>query len=1040
MRNRMKKLIRFFLHHPVAVVMTLLTVGIFGGISAVRIDTDFLPRIESRCLIVSASHPGLPAEEVRDMITIPMEDALSSVGGIRKMISVSKEGRSLVKLEFHWRTDMGIAASETKEVIDIAYTGLPAHTGKPTVLPVHGADNPVLRIGVFPKNSTRGIRELDLLRRLCDREIKARLQRVEGVGAVTVTGGFTEEVLVLVDGKKTANRGLSLAYLHEIIRASNTDYPAGALTDGDLEYLVKTRGKAETLPDLAALPIPLPGGGEPVLLGDIADVRKGRGKQESFFAAPRGEGIGLAVRCLEGFSPTALSALVRREVGEIRKSYGDSLDILVLKDASLQVTRSVQKLLLSAGIGCGIAFGVMLLFLKNPAYASILALNFPVSIFFCLIGLQIFGKSLNLMSAGGLVIGIGMLVDNGIIVVENLQKKVPCPGLRGETEQEVAEAAAEMAVPTFGATCTTVIVFLPVIFLPGMIGILYSDLAFAVIFSLAGSYLCSVVMIPVFYLFLLRKQTPPGCRAGRIEKIYSHALARALRRPVRLLPLIFGLLVAGAAGVRFVSFRLLPPVRTGEFEITVSLEPGVSMERIKDAGERLRTYLEESEDVGEYFVHAGGSRKDIHYLSKPAERRGIIHCTAFVKRKRGVSDPSVIGKAARDLPSIFPKASVKTPRPLIALLLGIDEDSLSITVSGEEESKLHLTAGSLISRITEIAAGYERADFSTLPEGNSPAVRISLRRDRLSGAGISLKRITRETFIALTGSIPSKMRIDGRELDVRLRLEQGERITMDELEKLVILTSKGEPAALGSLAEIDRIGTRSAFFRENRKDTVYIKAAGLNSSSPVFGKIKELIHERDDVSVSGSSVMEEQKREIGFLFLLAFILIYLLLGAQFESLLLPLVIVLPVLPAFSGVIAALALTGNSLNMNSALGVIVFLGVGVNNSIILSETYRKAVCREKSFEKAILRGSTDRIRPILMTMLTTITALMPTAVDPLKRSGQSGMAAAVIGGLAAAGALTLFIQPHLFLALYRIKENLWKRTGKKSTEGKDLTGE
>ena len=1036
----MKKLIRFFLHHPVAVVMALLTVGIFGGISAIRIDTDFLPRIESRCLIVSASHPGLPAGETRDMITIPLEDALSSVGGIRKMISVSKEGHSLVKLEFHWRTDMDVAASETKEVIDIAYTGLPSRTGKPTVLPVHGTDNPVLRIGVFPQNSTRGIRELDLLRRLCDGEIKARLQRVEGVGAVTVTGGFTEEVLVLVDGRRAANRGLSLSYLHEIIKASNTDYPAGTLTEGDVEYLVKTRGKAENLPDLAAMPIPLPGGSEPVLLKDIADVRKGRGKQESFFAAPRGEGIGLAVRCLEGFSPTDLSDNVRREVGEIRKSYGDSLDILVLKDASLQVTRSVRKLLLSAGIGCGIAFGVMLLFLKNPAYASILTLNFPVSILFCLIGLQVFERSLNLMSAGGLVIGIGMLVDNGIIVVENLQKKVPRPGRRGETEQRVAEAAAEMASPAFGATCTTVIVFLPVAFLPGMIGVLYSDLAFAVIFSLAGSYLCSVVMIPVFYFFLLRKQTPPGCRAGRIEKIYSHALTRAFRRPLRLLPLILGLLVTGVAGVRFVSFRLLPPVRTGEFEITVPLEPGVSMERIKDAGERLRAYLEESEDVGGYFVHAGGSRNDIYYLSKPAERRGIIHCTAFVKRRRGIDDRTVIGKAVRDLTSIFPKVSVKTPRPLIAPLLGIDEDTLTITVSGEEESKLHLTAGSLISRITELAAGYEREDFSTLPEGASPAVRISLRRDRLSGAGISLKRITREAFIALTGSIPSKMRIDGRELDVRLRLEKGERITMDELEKIVMLTPKGEPAALGSLAEIEHIGTGSSFFRENRKDTVYINAPLIHRSSPAFGKIKGLLHETENAAVSGSSVIEEQKREIGFLFLLALLLIYLLLGAQFESLLLPLVIVLPVLPAFSGVIAALALTGNSLDMNSALGVIVFLGVGVNNSIILSESYRKAVRRETSFEKAILRGSTDRIRPILMTMLTTVTALIPTAVYPLKRSRQIGMSSAVIGGLAVAVAITLFIQPHLFLALYRFKENLLKRTEKKRTGGKVLTGE
>jgi hydrophobic/amphiphilic exporter-1 (mainly G- bacteria), HAE1 family len=1004
-----KKLIRFCLHRPVTIVMAVIGVGIFGIISAFRIETDFLPRIQARRLIVSTSYPGLPAEEIRNMITLPIEDALASVQGIKKMSSLSRQGRSVIELEFQWKMDMHTAASETREVIDIAYANLPDRTEKPRVMPVHGADGPVLRIGVFPKKKDYSGKNLDLARRLCDREIKARLQRIDGVGAVTIKGGWEEEVQVLVDGSKAAGRRLSLSFLHELIRESNIDYPAGTLTDGDIEYLVKTEGKAKSLSKLAELPIPLPGGAGQILLKDIAAVRTGRGEQESFFAGPGGEGIGLMIRRLEGFSPTQLSAHVRQEIDELRKTYDESLDIKILQDRSMVVTKSIQKLLLSAGIGCGIAFGIIFMFLKRAATAAVLALNFPVSIFFCLIALQVFGKNFNIMSIGGLVIGIGMLVDNGIVVLENLQKKVPAPGEREETERRVAEAAAEMAVPTFGATCTTLIVFLPVLFLPGMTGVLYSDLALAVIFSLAGSYFCSSIMIPVFYLFILRKCTAPGKK--RIEEIYSRLLAPILRAPVRILPVIIAILGAGAAGVFFVSFRLMPPVHTGVCEITLSLEQGAAMERVKAAGNILRDYLEKSDYIDGFFLHAGASREDIYYLADPKERMGIIHCTAFLTEKGEIEERAAIRRAAKDLSSLFPEASVKMPHPIIAPLLGVDEDFSTIAVSGKDRQEIEQSAELLVSRITRLIPEYSRRDFSLVPGGRKPEVRVLPRRDKLSGTGISLKDITRETTIALTGSVPSKMRTRGRDIDVRLRLETGNELTADELAKLVILTSDGDPAVLGDLAEIQETETQAAFLRENRKDTVQIR-------TPVeAGRISRLIQETEGTAVSGSSILEEQKQKIGFLFFLAFVLIYLLLGAQFESLLLPLLVVLPILPAVSGVLAALALTGNSLDLNSSLGVIVFLGIGVNNSIILSETYKKGIDR-REVEKTILRGSADRVRPVLMTMLTTITALLPAAIDPMKRSGQSGMAAAIIGGLTAAGMITLFIQPFLFLCFYR----------------------
>ncbi len=543
----MRSLIRLSINRPVATVMVFLAVLIVSIWSISLMPVDFLPEIEVPKLTVISSYGGLPAKEIRELLTIPLEDSFSSLKGIKHINSISRDGLSIIELEFHWGTDMVLAGVESREVIDLAYLSLPFGAGKPQVLPVDPNDEAVMTIGVFPQDG-----DFALARRLAEREIKTRLQQGRGVGTIQVAGGLVDEIQILLDQSFIGSKGLSVSGISQDLASGNISYPVGVIEEGSVEYIVKADGKAANWQEIGEFYVTIDENTPPLRIKEMGTVTPDYKDQHSAFHYNGREGVLLSIRKQGGTSPVSMAQSVRDELGLLKKSYENSLDMAVISDSSEIIKKSINDLVLSAILGALFAFLVLLVFLKNFQNSLLLILALPVSISWALLLLSLTGRSLNIMSLGGLAMGVGMLVDNAIVVMERLSS------LKMKNRQMVISETTRLASSLTGSTITSLVVFFPVLFLPGLLGTLFTDLALAVIFSLSASLIIAVTLIPV--LFILWGKTPKRdaieIKLGKAASLFR----RSFRTPGKV-SLLIGLIAA--AGIFFSSrldFIFLPAV------------------------------------------------------------------------------------------------------------------------------------------------------------------------------------------------------------------------------------------------------------------------------------------------------------------------------------------------------------------------------------------------------------------------------------------------------------------------------------------------
>lgn len=1028
----MKQLIGFCIHRPVATIMVFIALIVFGVLAAFNLSIDFLPSVKIPKLVVAAGYSGLPPSEIRQLVTIPLENTLSSLNGIKNISSVSRQGVSIIELTFHWGTDMDKAGVETREFIDIAYSTLPAGAGKPVVLPIHPGEGPVMTISVLSSSG-----DTALARKLCEREIKTRLQQVEGVGSIAIIGGADEEIHVRVHDEKASAYGITFEFLHSVLQASNITFPAGTITEGILEYVVKTEGRLENIDALSNLLVPSPHQGDPIPLKEIADVGFAPAEQNSFFQNMGSEGIGIAIRRQGTFSPVKLSENVSKELSRIEQSYSKDLIFSVVQDESVLISKSITTLIVSASLGACIAFLVILFFLKSLSVSFILVISFPVSILFCLVLLYLTKRSINIMSLGGMVIGIGMLVDNGIVILENLGRRVPVPS--SDKTECVAEAASEMAGSTFGSTFTTLIVFLPVIFLPGVIGSLFTDLALSVSYSLVGSYLCSITLTPVLYILITSKPknrnksslpagsvNNSGIRLSRtIEKSYRKILLFIFRKPVFILPTLVLVCTSGIVSYFTLKVELMPEINTGELLITAEADPGLSMDEIKLRAGRLADELMRSGLIESVFIRAGGEPDDVYYQADAADRKGIIHARAVISKQIGIPVKTITEYFREHLLFFDLQIQVAPPDNILLPLLGIQRKTMVVAVSGNSQKLALANAGTLAAEI-EAAFGPGQ-NMILLPAEKQMELILTPLRDALSRTGNAVTSVSNEVRASLTGSIPTQLIIDGEEINVRIRSSTGKNRSRLELNALTLLTPDYKSTQLRELMGIKEEMKFNILLRKKHKDVVYI-----NISNP-DNRIRELIKSyiagnsrNRSFTLQEEGVIRENMVLLVVTFSIAAFLMYLLLGAQFESFIEPLILFLSFPFAISGVFLALVITGNSLNINSSLSILVLLGIVINNSIILFGTYKSKFLPNTSAIYAVYRGSSVRIIPILLTMLTTVLALIPISINVDNTNPQSGMSIAIIGGLFLSTCLTVFIQPLIFYAYFR-RKNEHKKT-------------
>lgn len=1004
--------VRFAVNRPIATLMLSVALLLFGLFAAVNLPVGFLPSVSVPTLVISASYPGASPEEVRRLVAIPLEDALASMKGIRSLRSVSRRGASTVTLDFQWGTDMLLAGVRAREIIDGVYARLPQGADRPRVVPTDPNASALMVLSVSARDMT-----VRTARAMADREVKTALQRIDGVGSVVLIGGFDREVEAAVDQPRMAAAGLALSEIASFLASANVDLPAGSIVEGTREYLVRTDARMATPEALADLRIRAPAG-QPIRLGELAKISWHPGEQRSLFLVDGRESVGLVIHGRPGASPPRLSKYLRSEIARLGAAYADSLSISVVEDASSTVVESLRGLLSATLLGAAAAFLVMLLFLRRLRPALILITAVPASVLFCLLLLWVTGRGINLMSLAGIALSIGMLVDDGVVVLENLERRLGCvPAER--LREGIVEATSEVSGCILGSTLTTMIVFLPVLFLPGLLGALYADLALSVLFSLFASLVVSATLVPV--LFLITRPAAHGSsgeallRQRPIERGYRRTLGTSLRRPA-----IVGCAtaLAGAAAlplVLAVRLELVEPFDGGTVEVRMTAPPATSMEELKRIAMSASKRMLAVHRVASVWCRAGGESDDLSYFADDTLSRETISFVARTAYGRKPDTPPVAVSVRRVLAGERADLAVGLPRSAVSDLLGLRGGGGSLLALGPSPEGAVERARAAVEKLSA-AAG-------------SAAVRVALPapirelhctpdRARLAHYGFDLAALAQTVDEQLEGAIATRLTADGRDYDVRVRIAPEFRLDQGDLESLKLRSQAGSPTELGSLVRIAERETPSVLVRENRRDAVAIQVELAGPASPTLADaLAELRHDREIVDAD-RTLLEEHAPEVALVFVVALLLLYFLLAAQFESFVQPLIILVAVPLAATGVLAALVVTGRSLNLSSVLGVLVLFGTVVKVSIILFANYRRRIDGKSPVAFAIYTGTSERLRPILISTLATVGALLPVAVNWNGLSTEAGIATAVIGGLVVSTALTLYVVPLLSWGYYR----------------------
>jgi multidrug efflux pump subunit AcrB len=1004
---------RFAVRRPVGTLLLYVGLLFFGLFASANLPLDFLPAISMPTLVVSASYPGASSEEVRQLVTIPLEDAFASIKGIRAMRSISRRGMATLTLDFQWGANISIAGVEAREIIDTTFPLLPQDAERPQVLPVDPNAQPVLILGVRSRDGRLGT-----ARTLADREIKTALQQVEGVGSVTLVGGSENEVQVQVDQTRLLAAGLTIDDVASFLAGANVDLPAGSFIEGNSEFLVRTNGRVTTPEELSDLRIPMQGGAG-IRIRDFADVAWRPKEQVSLFTSNAMEFVGLVVRGRSGESPVRLSQRLQAEIKRVSLAYGSSLDIEIMEDSAKTIVHSISGLVTAGCVGGGAAFIVMFLFLRRLRPSAILITSVPCSVLFCLLLLWITGRTINVMSLGGIALSVGMLVDDGVVVLENLQRRISGVA-EGSLKDMIVCATSEVAGSILGSTLTTIVVFVPVIFLPGLIGALYADLSLAVIFSLFASLVVSVTLIPVLFLITYPRRPDwtgeHALRSGLMERGYRRMLAVVLRRPFIVGLTLLGVLLVTIPLVPATRMELIAPYDSGTIAVRIVAAPSTSMEQLKRIALSASARILSVPNVSSVWSRTGGENDDTFYLADPETSRETITMSVQTRYGRRPDSLPIVAALREALTIAQADVSVALPRSSLAQLFGLRG-------AGNELSSLGRTPREARSQAEQIVQELREADPSAAVHVAEAApveeLHYTPNRESLSRSGVTVATVAQSTWEGLEGAISTKLSAGGREYDVRILLSKGDRSDRESLAALRVRTSPGAFVETGQIVQIEEGTSPSALVRENRQDVSVVRIEQRVSSAKLDEAIARAAAATNVVDTA-QSIFSEHAAEIFLVLAIALLLLYLLLGAQFESFVQPLIILVAVPLATTGVLCALILTGQSLNLSSGLGVLVLFGTVVKTSIILFANYRRRMDAGAHSSFAVYTGTSERLRPILISTLATIAGLLPIAVNLNGLSTEDGIAIAIIGGLVVSTALTLFVVPLITWRYYKAR--------------------
>lgn len=1061
----------------VTISMVTVAILLFGIVSFSRLSVNLLPELSYPSLTIRTEFEGAAPSDIENLITKPIEEAVGVVKGVKQIQSSSKAGQSDVLLEFNWGTQMDVANLEVIGRLDGIQ--LPLEAERPVTLRFDPSMDPIMRYALFmdvdttqDPRVTNPVDQLLQLRVWADELVKKSLESAEGVASVKVSGGLEEQIQILIDQEKLAYLNIPIERVVQILRAENINLSGGTLEEGTQQYLVRTLSEFQNLDQIREVVVATQGSSV-VYLKDVAKVLEGYKERDSINRLNGREAVEIAIYKEGDANTVVVSESVKARLDQVQENWPTNLELEEVYDQSIFIASAVNEVRNAGIIGGLLAIFVLYLFLRNIWITLIISISIPVSVIATFNLMYGNGVSLNIMSLGGIALGIGMLVDNSIVVLENIARHRE---MGKSTLVAARDGAKEVSTAVVASTLTTIAVFFPLVFVDGIAGQLFKDQALTVTFSLLASLAAAITLIPMMasietakkgtskglipdlpeprtkigsvlrhLRILLWYRVPSGLIKAvkwlfstigqlltlmlypvlhsfdwiysRVDATYKRILAQALRAKFLVLFIALMTLVGTYYLGQSIGVELIPQMSQGEYIVSLDMPTGTPIEETDQVVQKVQGYFAAAPGVLSSFAVAGTGNKMDASSEQGGDQVGEINVrltpgSTSVEEERSI-------RQARNFLSGIPGLRYEINKPTLFSF----STPIEIEIRGFNLTELKRVSDRITQQMNESG---RFADVSNSMELGSPEIQIIFDRDKAASYGLQVNEVADRVVNLVRGEVATQYSYQDRKIDVLVRSEENDRLSAEDIGALFVNPESDRPIPLSAVATLQnsvgpseirrssqqRVAVVSANIQQGDLSLAAQEVNDILRATPMpTGIYAELAGQNEELASSFQSLL--------FALALAIFLVYLVMASQFESLLHPFIILFTIPLALVGAVLALYITGSTLSVVVFIGGILLAGIVVNNAIVLIDLINQL--RYEGLEKyeAITQGAQSRLRPILMTTLTTTLGLLPLALgfgDGAELRAPMGIT--VIGGLLFSTLLTLVVIPVMYALLDR----------------------
>lgn len=1015
------KFAQFCIKHPVTTIMAYVMIVIFGLLGFSSLPLALMPDIDLPMAIITTSYTGAGPDEVENLITKPLESACASTAGMDKLQSTSNEGSSMIAVSFANGTDMDEALTSLRDKIDQVKSFLPEDASKPVVMKMKMTQAPLVYVGLEGA-------DLAQLQKIAENDLAPRLERIDGVASVNIYGGYENEVAIYTHKDKMNGYGLSISYISQMLSAQNIAIPAGEVKNGTQTISVRTTGEFKSVDDIANVLLPLPKGGS-IRLGDIADVYLKNTKQDEISKVDGKPCVIIDVKQQSDANSVKVAEKVKAQFDDFT-SENPTLNSNILFDASKYINKSVDAVVQNILFGVLLAGIVLLVFLRDFGATAVISISMPVCIISVFMVMTTMKITMNMMSLGGLAMGVGMIVDNSIVVLENIFRYRSDGFSRLES---CIQGTGEVALSITAGTLTTIAVFLPIGLSGGLAGMIFKEFSITISSLLFASLVIALTLVPLMCYILLDRAEGKHKLITRTKSIDDRPLMKKYKsllkffitkRKVGVIASI-AMVLLFSVSIFVAGFEMLPETDEGGIMIYIDMPVGSKIEQTAEFSDRVSKI-------------AMDTIPEIKTLSYTATSYGqiTIDIGAKAERKRGVKE--IIEKLRKDTSDIAGCDITINAMSSFGFSSGDGGGEFAVTLKGDDYKLLNETGKSLVKELEKLD---DAIGVSSTAGKQIPQVEITLKPTSAVRYGLTASQVGQAVRSELAGATATKLKVNGNEITVSVKGDERSSQSIDALKTASISTQSGALVPLSTVADVNIVLAPQEIVRKNQSRTITVSCNSRSGDIVAINQSANQIVQNFDlpegITFENSGEMQDMTESfitLGKALIAGLVLIYFVLASQFESFIMP-VIVMMILPVgLIGSLVGLPLTAQKISMMAFIGVIMLSGTVVNSSIVLVDYINTRRSRGESKNEAILNACPRRVRPVLMTTLTTILGLVPMVLDNGDGSElMSPMAVVMITGMVISTIVTLLFTPVYYSIIDSISQRFKNRKNKKLTK-------